>query len=140
MHRGAPKASVPSRPARCFSRSRRSPARRLRRCAPAWELSVESYERIEKYLDEDPATWLLDVDAVHRLADALILSGTAMICAGTSRPASGGEHEISHAIDELFSGRALHGAQVAFGCIFSVSLYGEDTDAFRRRLTRLGLP
>jgi glycerol-1-phosphate dehydrogenase [NAD(P)+] len=106
----------------------------------AWELSVESYERIEKYLDEDPATWLLDVDAVHRLADALILSGTAMICAGTSRPASGGEHEISHAIDELFSGRALHGAQVAFGCIFSVSLYGEDTDALRRRLTRLGLP
>ena len=40
-----------------------------------------------------------------------------MIAAGTSRPASGGEHEISHAIDEIFGGRALHGAQVAFGCV-----------------------
>jgi glycerol-1-phosphate dehydrogenase [NAD(P)+] len=63
-----------------------------------------------------------------------------MICAGTSRPASGGEHEISHAIDELCGGRALHGAQVAFGCIVSVALYDEDTDAFRRRLRGLGLP
>jgi glycerol-1-phosphate dehydrogenase [NAD(P)+] len=106
----------------------------------AWELSVESYARIEKYLDEDPAAWVHDVDAVHRLADALILSGTAMIRAGTSRPASGGEHEISHAIDEIFSGRALHGAQVAFGCVVSVSLYGDDTEAFRRRLGRLELP
>lgn len=108
--------------------------------AQAWELSVESYARIEKYLDDDPAAWKNDVEGVHQLADALILSGTAMVCAGTSRPASGGEHEISHAIDELFPGRALHGAQVAFGCIVSVSLYGEDTSAFRMRLARLGLP
>jgi glycerol-1-phosphate dehydrogenase [NAD(P)+] len=68
------------------------------------------------------------------------LSGLAMICAGTSRPASGGEHEISHAIDEVFGGRAMHGAQVAFGCIISAALYGQDTDAFRARLRRLGLP
>jgi glycerol-1-phosphate dehydrogenase [NAD(P)+] len=63
-----------------------------------------------------------------------------MICAGTSRPASGAEHEISHAIDQLHGGRALHGAQVAFGAIVSVALYGEDTDTFRARLRRLGLP
>jgi glycerol-1-phosphate dehydrogenase [NAD(P)+] len=106
----------------------------------AWDLSVESFERIEKYLDQDPAAWLGDAEAIRRLADALILSGTAMICAGTSRPASGAEHEISHAIDEIYSGRALHGAQVAFGCILSVALYGEDTGAFRRRLRGLGLP
>jgi glycerol-1-phosphate dehydrogenase [NAD(P)+] len=106
----------------------------------AWDLSVESFNRIEKYLDQDPSGWLRDVEAVRRLADALILSGTAMICAGTSRPASGAEHEISHAIDEIYSGRALHGAQVAFGCIVSVALYEEDTTAFRRRLSGLGLP
>jgi glycerol-1-phosphate dehydrogenase [NAD(P)+] len=64
----------------------------------------------------------------------------AMILSGTSRPASGAEHEISHAIDAAFGGRALHGAQVAFGCIFSVELYGEDTHAFRRRLATLALP
>ena len=63
-----------------------------------------------------------------------------MILAGTSRPASGAEHEISHALDQRFGGRALHGAQVAFGAIFSAALYGEDTDAFRKRLATIGLP
>jgi glycerol-1-phosphate dehydrogenase [NAD(P)+] len=64
----------------------------------------------------------------------------AMICSGTSRPASGGEHEISHAIDELYGGRDLHGAQVAFGCIVSIALYDEDPAPLRTRLQRLGLP
>ena len=39
------------------------------------------------------------------LAEALILSGLAMSVAGSSRPASGGDHEIMHAIDELYPGR-----------------------------------
>jgi glycerol-1-phosphate dehydrogenase [NAD(P)+] len=81
-----------------------------------------------------------DPGSLRGLADALVMSGMAMICAGSSRPASGGEHEISHAIDQRFRGRALHGAQVAFGCVISVALYGEDTAAFRERLARLGLP
>ncbi|MGH2786383.1 MAG: iron-containing alcohol dehydrogenase [Actinomycetota bacterium] len=106
----------------------------------AWDLSVESYERIESHLDADPASVADRAQLMRELADALVLSGMAMICAGTSRPASGGEHEISHAIDQLHAGRAMHGAQVAFGCIVSVALYGEDTDAFRARLRRLGLP
>lgn len=106
----------------------------------AWDMSVESYELVEPHLDTNPARAAGD-PAFHRtLADALVLSGMAMIHAGTSRPASGAEHEISHAVDELYEGRALHGAQVAFGCIVSAALYGEDTDAFRSRLTRLGLP
>jgi glycerol-1-phosphate dehydrogenase [NAD(P)+] len=106
----------------------------------AWDLSVESFELVEPYLDADPKSWIRDPSFHKRLGDALILSGLAMICAGTSRPASGGEHEISHALDEGFGGRAMHGAQVAFGCIVSVALYGEDTAAFRRRLSNLGLP
>lgn len=106
----------------------------------AWDLSVESFELIEPVLDDDPAI-LANDPAFHRhLADALVLSGMAMICSGTSRPASGGEHEISHALDELHGGKAMHGAQVAFGCIVSVALYGEDTDAFRHRLKALALP
>jgi glycerol-1-phosphate dehydrogenase [NAD(P)+] len=105
----------------------------------AWDLSVESFERIEPWLD-DFGDAHRNPDFHRRLADALILSGLAMIHAGTSRPASGAEHEISHAIDELFSGRALHGAQVAFGCVFSAALYGDDVSAFRGRLARMGLP
>lgn len=108
--------------------------------ARAWDLSVESFEAVKPHLDSDPRMVAKDPRFLRELADALILSGMAMICAGTSRPASGGEHEISHAIDHLFTGRALHGAQVAFGCIVSVALYGEDSGAFRERLGRLGLP
>ncbi len=52
------------------------------------------------------------------LAEALFLSGMAMAVAGSSRPCSGACHEISHAIDELFPGRDLHGAQVGVGTLF----------------------
>lgn len=106
----------------------------------AWDLSVESFELIEPLLDSDPAALANDPVFHRHLADALVLSGMAMICSGTSRPASGAEHEVSHALDELHGGVALHGAQVAFGCIISVALYGEDADAFRARLRRLSLP
>lgn len=106
----------------------------------AWDMSAESFALVEPLFDADPALGAADPGFLRTLADALVLSGMAMIQSGTSRPASGGEHEISHAIDELHGGRALHGAQVAFGCIFSVHLYGEDHRLFRSRLRRLGLP
>jgi glycerol-1-phosphate dehydrogenase [NAD(P)+] len=105
-----------------------------------WDLSVQSFRLIEPFLDTDPAESLREPGFLRTLADSLVLSGMAMICSGTSRPASGAEHEISHAADRLFGGVAMHGAQVAFGCIFSVALYGEDTGAFRERLRKLGLP
>ncbi|HEX2294757.1 MAG TPA: iron-containing alcohol dehydrogenase [Actinomycetota bacterium] len=106
----------------------------------AWDMSAESFALVEPFLDTDPAESMRDPAFLRTLGDALVLSGMAMIQAGTSRPASGGEHEISHAIDELYGGRALHGAQVAFGSIVSVRLYGEDHRRFRERLARLGLP
>jgi glycerol-1-phosphate dehydrogenase [NAD(P)+] len=106
----------------------------------AWDLSVDSFERIEPHLMSDPGNLSQDPAFLRTLGDALVLSGRSMIAAGTSRPASGGEHEISHAIDQLFGGKALHGAQVAFGCLFSVALYGEDVEAYKQRLARLGLP
>jgi glycerol-1-phosphate dehydrogenase [NAD(P)+] len=106
----------------------------------SWDLSVESFEAIEPFLDQAATFSANDHAFLRRLADALVLSGMAMIHAGTSRPASGAEHEISHAIDQRFGGRALHGAQVAFGSIVSVALYGDDVDAFRSRLRTIGLP
>jgi len=107
---------------------------------PSWDLSAQSFEMIQNYLTNDAAEFAGDPAFLRRLADALVLSGMSMIRSGTSRPASGGEHEISHAIDAIFGGRAHHGAQVAFGCIFSVALYGDDHAAFRRQLERVGLP
>lgn len=68
---------------------------------------------------------------LYALAQSLILSGTAMSVAGTSRPCSGACHEISHAIDQLFPGRATHGEQVAVGTMFSFALR-EDLETFER--------
>lgn len=106
----------------------------------AWDFSSESFEAVEVFLDQDPALSEKDPAFLRHLADALVLSGMAMIHSGTSRPASGGEHEISHAIDELYGGRAMHGAQVAFGCLVSIALYGDDVEPFKARLRTLGLP
>ena len=108
--------------------------------ARAWDLSAESFERVRALIEDGAPPRARDAEVLRRLCDALVLSGMAMIVAGSSRPASGAEHEISHAIDHRFRGRALHGAQVAFGCIVSVELYGEDVAAFRAQLGRLGLP
>jgi len=61
------------------------------------------------------------------LAESLVISGTAMSVAGSSRPCSGACHEISHSIDSLFPGTALHGEQVAVGTLFA-SFLRESTD------------
>ncbi|MEO0094852.1 MAG: iron-containing alcohol dehydrogenase [candidate division WOR-3 bacterium] len=57
------------------------------------------------------------------LCDGLLKSGLAMCLVGSSRPASGSEHKISHAMDYLFPGRdALHGEQVGIATLFTMSL------------------
>jgi glycerol-1-phosphate dehydrogenase [NAD(P)+] len=57
------------------------------------------------------------------LAESLILSGTAMAVAGTSRPCSGACHEISHSIDLLYPDlRGYHGEQVGLGAAFATWL------------------
>lgn len=62
---------------------------------------------------------LLSDTFLTALAEALVLSGLAMAAAGSSRPCSGACHEISHAIDALYPGRASHGEQVAVGALFA---------------------
>lgn len=63
---------------------------------------------------------------VRSLVVAQIYSGIAMTLAGTSRPCSGPEHLISHAIDELgLTKDVLHGVQVGSLCFFMLYLLGE---------------
>lgn len=76
------------------------------------------------------------------LAEALILGGISMSVCGSSRPASGGCHEISHAIDLLNPGTGSHGEQVGLGALFCTFLRG-DTARFGQLaacLHRHGLP
>jgi glycerol-1-phosphate dehydrogenase [NAD(P)+] len=56
------------------------------------------------------------------LAEALVLSGLAMATAGSSRPCSGGEHEILHAIDHLYPETASHGELAGAASLFTCFL------------------
>jgi len=65
--------------------------------------------------------------AVARLVGSLMLSGLAMSVAGSSSPASGGEHLISHFIDMTAHAYDLpydfHGCQVGVGTLTTAFLY-----------------
>jgi glycerol-1-phosphate dehydrogenase [NAD(P)+] len=65
--------------------------------------------------------------AIEALFNALLYSGIAMTIIGTSAPASGGEHLLSHTLDMMssFDGveHDLHGRQVGLGTIFASAIY-----------------
>jgi glycerol-1-phosphate dehydrogenase [NAD(P)+] len=71
-----------------------------------------------------------------------VLSGLAMATAGSSRPCSGGEHEVLHAIDHLFPNDIAHGELAGATSLFSCFLRGDDKHArdIDACLTRHGLP
>jgi len=71
---------------------------------------------------------------------ALVSSGVAMSIAGSSRPASGGEHKFSHALDRLAPGKALHGESCGIGTIISMYLHGGDWRGIRSSLKTIGAP
>ncbi|MFP3938460.1 MAG: iron-containing alcohol dehydrogenase [Phycisphaerae bacterium] len=66
-------------------------------------------------------------EAIESLYEALLLTGAAMTMAGTSSPASGGEHLLSHALDMLAArdgaGHDLHGRQVGVGTVLTADVY-----------------
>lgn len=75
---------------------------------------------VDKILKGDP-------EGAKTLIDALITSGYAMVIAGNSRPASGGEHHTSHYLEMDFVRRGervpLHGLKVALGTMVCIRLY-----------------
>jgi glycerol-1-phosphate dehydrogenase [NAD(P)+] len=68
---------------------------------------------------------MTDDGFVTVLADALIASGLAMAVCGSSRPTSGGCHEIMHAVDALFPGTASHGELAGLGALFCTFVRGD---------------
>jgi glycerol-1-phosphate dehydrogenase [NAD(P)+] len=64
-----------------------------------------------------------------------------MAVAGSSRPCSGADHEIAHAMDALHPGCANHGEQVAIGAMFASFLRGDPLlGALDAALRRHGIP
>jgi glycerol-1-phosphate dehydrogenase [NAD(P)+] len=84
-----------------------------------------------------------DRGLIEDLLNGLILSGLAMIMAGSSRPASGAEHNISHVLDRSFGEQGtLHGLQVGFSTVLTLFLHGEEEllSGVLKLYKRLGFP
>lgn len=68
-----------------------------------------------------------DPETIRALTEALIFSGISMLIAGSSSPASGGEHLISHILDmrayEMGRIPEFHGVQVGVGTVATAMLY-----------------
>ncbi len=79
-------------------------------------------------------------EGVRLVVKALISSGVAMSIAGTSRPASGGEHKFSHWLDANCATPALHGEQCGLGSIVTMYLHGGDWEKIRNTLARVNAP
>ena len=92
------------------------------------QFSVDLLKELEPvYLDNPQKISARDPDAIEALFQALFFSSIAMTITGTSSPASGGEHLISHTVDML-AGRDgghhdYHGRQVGVASIFAAALY-----------------
>ena len=97
------------------------------------EMLVGNADSIKQGLEE--SAWVV--------VKALVSSGVAMSIAGSSRPASGAEHLISHQLDRIAPGQALHGHQVGVGSILTEYLHsGEDGEwrQVRDALRSIGAP
>ena len=81
----------------------------------------------ERVLDHAAGVGLGEPESVAEILEALLLSGLSMLVAGSSSPASGGEHLISHFIDmkQALYGTPhdLHGVQVGVATIHCLQLW-----------------
>jgi glycerol-1-phosphate dehydrogenase [NAD(P)+] len=117
-----------------------------------WQLAQRAgrdrYDAYSAMIAESAARSVLDLpdldspESHSRLAKGLLMSGLAMAAAGTSRPCSGAEHLVSHALDQLLGeGVAMHGEQVALGSLIAAAAHDSELlGTFGALYARLGLP
>lgn len=79
-----------------------------------------------------------DLEGTRLLATALLLSGISMAVAGSSRPASGSEHLISHALDSMSRHPRLHGIQVGTATYLVSLLQQNHSTAIAKTLESTG--
>jgi glycerol-1-phosphate dehydrogenase [NAD(P)+] len=68
-----------------------------------------------------------DLEGMRLLGTALLLNGISMSICGSSRPASGSEHLISHALDSVSKQPRLHGLQVGVATYLISLLQGQNS-------------
>ena len=78
-------------------------------------------QSVENFVNH-PNKSIGDLDFIKLMAGALVMSGVAMEVSGSSRPASGSEHLISHAYDKVAPRPSMHGLQVGLASIATMWL------------------
>jgi glycerol-1-phosphate dehydrogenase [NAD(P)+] len=73
-----------------------------------------------------------DLEGIRLLGTALLLNGISMSICGSSRPASGSEHLISHALDTLSKRPRLHGLQVGVASYLVSLLQGQHSESIAK--------
>jgi glycerol-1-phosphate dehydrogenase [NAD(P)+] len=79
-----------------------------------------------------------DPQSMSQLGTALMLNGIAMEICASSRPASGSEHLISHALDAISARPRLHGLQVGLAAYLMSRLQGQETATVERLFQETG--
>ena len=79
-----------------------------------------------------------DIEGVRLLGTSLMLNGIAMEVCGSSRPASGSEHLISHALDSLGGKPRMHGLQVGVAAYLVSLLQGQNSAVIADLFDRTG--
>ena len=117
-----------------------------------WKIGRERGEKYSEYAAalSDMTAELVEKEAklisageeegVRLIVKALISSGVAMSIAGTSRPASGGEHKFSHWLDANHDRPALHGEQCGIGAIVTMHLHDGNWEKIKKTLEIIGAP
>ncbi|MHA2172531.1 MAG: NAD(P)-dependent glycerol-1-phosphate dehydrogenase, partial [Candidatus Kariarchaeaceae archaeon] len=80
------------------------------------------------------------IEGVYTVLKGLITSSMGMCIAGSSRPASGAEHMISHVLDEIAQQPALHGEQCGLASVITMYLHGENWQEIRDTLEIIKAP
>jgi glycerol-1-phosphate dehydrogenase [NAD(P)+] len=92
--------------------------------AVAWPMVQDN---LAGWLDGAEGVRAGEPGALARLFAGLTLTGLAMELHGSSRPASGADHQIAHVWEmedlTVAGERAAHGACVAIGCLAALALY-----------------
>ena len=79
-------------------------------------------------------------EGINVLMEALVTNGIVMGIQHSSRPASGSEHLISHALDYFRGRKGPHGLQVGVGTIVAAYLQGRDWERIKKYLEDVGAP
>lgn len=113
----------------------------------AYKKGKESLDEFTETISRNAAVRIIEAESpslrntpfLRTLIEGLIMSGIAMGIHGNSRPSSGAEHMISHAIDKLYKRGHSHGEQAGVATLFTLCLHKIPVDNVRRLFSRLSM-